>query len=154
MNTATENALSRAVLCIFAYLLAVAPASSQEISYTAIEPTLNAQCVDYPPLGDGFGWNGRCGCSIESEWSEFGRNVAVSDNTIAISATDTPENCPGSDATISIYEKSESGSWVKQTEFTLEDENALIGDLNFIDGKLQVGRSDIKVYEKLLGEVT
>lgn len=153
MKDTEINLLHKAIVSIFVSLLA-APAFSQEISYATILPTENAQCIDYPPLGDGFGWNGRCGCMVDPVWTEFGSEVAISGNTIAIGSADTPENCPGSDATVSIYEKSESGSWVKDTEFNFEDENTGVGDFEFADGKLVIkfGSNKSRVFEKLSGE--
>ena len=141
-----------AVVSLFLSFSAVSPVLAQEASYTTIEPTLNAQCVDSPPLGDGFGWNGRCGCELEPEWSEFGHTVALSGNTLVIAAKDTPENCPGSAATFSIYEKSSFGSWVKETELNL-DENGSIQNLDFFDEKLLVDAgSQRRIFEKIEGQ--
>ena len=81
-----------------------------------IEPSINAYCEDTVPLGDGFGWNGTCGCDVVPVWEEFGRRVAASNGILAIAAKNTPENCPGITATVSIYEKNSSGQWIKATE--------------------------------------
>ena len=136
---------------IFTLLLAAPAVYGDTLNYTSIEPALNAACVDFPPIGDGFGWNGRCGCMMQPEWEQFGRVVAVSGNTLAIAAADTPENCPGSDATISTYEKSEDGEWLKQTEFQPSpDENYTISKLDFVDGKLHINYR--LVFENIDGE--
>ena len=147
-------------------LVLLVPAFAQDINYTAIEPTLNADngpCIDYPPLDDGIGWNGECRCLMEPEWAGFGSIVEATDNTLAIGAVLTPEMCPGYDdvyspfsvpSSLSIYEKSASGSWIKTKEFR-PFEGSGFRYLSFMDEKLVVGSSSTgerKVYENRNGE--
>jgi len=39
------------------------------------ESITGAMCVDYEPIGDGWGWNGVCACLMPAEYSGFGWNM-------------------------------------------------------------------------------
>jgi len=108
-----------------------------------LKPAVILECVDSPPFGDGYGWNGRCGCDMEPGWSDFGRYVALDNNIAAVSVHDTPENCPDTGEAVSIFEKSNSGVWQQTADFypTVADYE-YIERLRFINNVLVVDIDD------------
>lgn len=98
--------LSAAILNIV-LLTNIAIAQTQPSpAYTITSQSLlDNQCVDTPPLGDGFGWNGYCTCASEPadiayEWSTV---TALIGNQLIATSSHTPGQCFGS-GSLSIYD--------------------------------------------------
>ena len=74
-------------------------------------PNNSEACVDLPPLGDGFGWNGSCTCSLENNQSDV--NLVVTGASLqkdfaAMRVFNFPEACVGSGG-IAVYDNNASG---------------------------------------------
>lgn len=78
---------------------------------------LQSQCIDTPPLNDGFGWNGFCTCSVPGNFEEFGNSLVTDGNKVVIGSSESPNSCTDS-GSASIYRIEANGSIVKEGEVT------------------------------------
>jgi len=87
-------------------LLSPAVSAAQQPVYTFTpESLLDNQCIDTPPIGDGFGWDGICTCianpaDISYEWVP---NPTLLDGQLIASTVNAPGTCSES-GSISIYD--------------------------------------------------
>ena len=82
-------------------LLVVSPSWAQVAStFVPIpEPDL-AACVDTEPLGDGFGWNGTCGCNVGT--AHGAQPISFKNDLIVFFSSDTPSGCNGSGSLFAV----------------------------------------------------
>ena len=91
---------SRLLACAFllAGFGAVSSSYGQAIAPELITPfsSLADSCIDTPPLGDGFGWDGMCTCRIDAPYQNFGAALDAFGDTLVIGAREAPRSCAGS----------------------------------------------------------
>lgn len=94
--------------------IATAAHSQQVLTGSLEPPSGTGQCVDSEPLGDGFGWNGVCSCTLEPV-SGFGSTLSIDGELAAIGSSQSPNGCNGS-GTIYIYQLDDTGIWTERQE--------------------------------------
>ena len=94
-------------------LLVVSPSWAQVAStFVPIpEPDL-AACVDTEPLGDGFGWNGTCGCNVGT--AHGAQPISFKNDLIVFFSSDTPSGCNGSGSLFAVSRQ--MGEWKVEAE--------------------------------------
>jgi len=111
-------------LLFVATIISLSPSAVADNSENLMEPWIDTvvpvaslanECVDVPPLNDGFGWNGMCTCSLPGSFKNFGRSIVTDGSGVVIGSNESPNTCRNS-GSASVYRIQTDGSIEKEAE--------------------------------------